>query len=183
MNKIVTWVGVFLLASGFMATAWAEEDEKDLLKEQKQTDHEIFGPGQESERAGRLAQKFEVDPAVVREMRGKGNGWGEVSIQLAMAAELSRREPGAYPTTAGALARVRTLRAEGRGYGEISKEQGFKLGPVIREVHRARTDLKGFEKPAKLERPTGGMGSFNRPDRLDRPGKPERIDRPSRLKE
>lgn len=125
-----------------------------------------------------LSKEFNVTPKAVEDLRAK-QGWGGVTIELAMAQHLTKTDPKIYPTMTDALQKIDTLRAEKEGWGKIAKDLGFKLGPVVsaaehtrqelvRDVHQDR--LQKVEKVERVERP-------DRPQRPERPERPERAHR------
>ena len=174
-------VGLFLC--GTLSARAAEEEDKQLKAATEELNREAAASGNETKKAESLAQQFSVDVATVQQMRDKKQGWGEISTQLALAQQLSKKEPGTYPSTAEALSRVETLRDQGKGYGGIANELGFKLGPVVSSVKQSRNAIQTASRANRPET-TGGTGIGNnsnkgeRPDRLERPEKPERSNRP-----
>jgi hypothetical protein len=122
-----------------------------------------------------LTKEFNVTPKVVEDLRAK-QGWGGVTIELAMAQHLTQTDPKTYPTLTDALQKVETLRAEKEGWGKIAKDLGFKLGPVVSAAEHTRQELvrdvhqDRAQKVEKVER-------VERPDRPQRPDRPERAHR------
>ena len=123
-----------------------------------------------------LSKEFNVTPKTVEDLRAK-QGWGGVTIELAMAQHLTQTDPKTYPTMTAALQKLDTLRAEKEGWGKISKDLGFKLGPVVSAAEQTRQeltrDIQVAERPQKIEK-------VDRPDRPQRPERPERVERPHR---
>jgi hypothetical protein len=123
-----------------------------------------------------LSKEFNVTPKTVEDLRAK-QGWGGVTIELAMAQHLTQTDPKTYPTMTDALQKLDTLRAEKEGWGKIAKDLGFKLGPVVSAAEHTRIeltrDLQAAERPAKMEK-------VEQVDRPQRPERPERVDRPHR---
>ncbi len=126
-----------------------------------------------------LAQQFKGAPSVVDGVRRTGQGWGEITIHLAMAQRLTKTDPKTYPTLASALQRVQTLRAQGKGWGTVAKELGFKLGPVISEVKHVQPELRRTDRLEKSE--SMEKGRPERPMGLDHPGRAEGGDRPHQM--
>jgi len=126
-----------------------------------------------------LSKEFNVTPKTVEDLRAK-QGWGGVTIELAMAQHLTQTDPKAFPTMTDALQKVDTLRSEKEGWGKIAKDLGFKLGPVVSAAERSRMelirDLQVQERPGKIEK----AERIDRPDRPQRPDRPERVERPHR---
>jgi hypothetical protein len=185
MNRQLTaaMIGGLMLAIGLGVPAWArtDADEARLITVQKEIDSSATAPGQTT-RVQTLATQFNVAPGVVQDLRAKKQGWGEITIELAMAQRLAQTDPKAYPTLMDALAKIETLRAEKTGWGKIANDLGFKLGPVVSAAQRAGNELRresrttGSPKPeeaAMSERPA-------RPDMGARPSRPERPERPAR---
>ena len=175
-----------LLALSFVSTGQADSDgdEARLQTAHKEIDN-ATSSGSQQARVEALAKQFKVPPSTVERLRDKRNGWGEVTIELAMAQQLNKTDPKSYPTFADALKRIDTLRAEHKGWGEIAKEQGFKLGPVISDVRQARQDLVKTERGEHGALKNGGdhgdkPHSIDRPERPQRPDRPERPERPDR---
>jgi hypothetical protein len=174
------------LVSGIQA--YAEDDDARLQAQQKDIDKAT--PASQQARVDTLAKQFQVPASTVEDLQSKRHGWGQVTIELAMAQELSKTDPKTYPTVADALKRIDTLRDEHIGWGRIAKEQGFKLGPVISDVKHMRQEFakneqgehgavdnardhrdKAMERPQRPEHP-------ERPERAERPERPERHGRP-----
>ncbi len=126
-----------------------------------------------------LSKEFNVTPKTVEDLRTK-QGWGGVTIELAMAQHLTQTDPKTFPTMTDALQKLDTLRAEKEGWGRIAKDMGFKLGPVVSAAEHTRVelirDLQAAERPAKMEK----VERVDRPDHPQRPERPERVERPHR---
>ena len=107
-------------------------------------------------RAELLAKQFQVPPSEIEKLRNAGQGWGEVTIRLALADKLVKTDPTNFPTLTAALERIGTLRNDGRGWGNISKELGFKLGPVVSDTRHSlndlRRDLRAEQKAGKVDK-------------------------------
>ncbi|MBI3317798.1 MAG: hypothetical protein HYZ90_01440 [Candidatus Omnitrophica bacterium] len=173
----VLLVGLWGLVPSGNAWAQAEAEETQLQTQQREIDQETE-PAAKQERIDALAKQFGVPASTVEDLRNKGQGWGEVTLQLSMAQHLAKTDPKTYPTLEEALTKVGTLRGEGKGWGKISKELGFKLGPVISAAKHAREEFKA-EKPGKPERTERGgrPDRLNRHERFDRPEHPAHADR------
>ena len=126
-----------------------------------------------------LSKEFNVTPKTVEDLHAK-QGWGGVTIELAMAQHLTQTDPKTFPTMTDALQKVDSLRAEKEGWGKIAKDLGFKLGPVVNTAEHTRIeltrDLQVAERPTKIEK----VERIDRPDRPQRPERPERVERPHR---
>lgn len=173
----VGWVmvGALLLCG----PVWADEAEEKALKAaQQEVDQEAAASKGET-KVNDLAGQFDVDPATVQEMRDKRQGWGEISTQLALAQQLSKKDATTYPTTADALNKVGSLREEGKGYGVIAKDLGFKLGPVVSGVKRSRDTIRSSARADRPEKAEKAMKA-DRPERPARPDRPEKPDHPGK---
>ena len=127
-----------------------------------------------------LAKQFDVPPATIEDLRNKRQGWGNVTIELAMAQRLAQTDPATYPTLNDALQKIDAMRADKMGWGKIGKELGVKLGPVVSAAEHTRVDVfrdLRAERIEKVEKPE----KHERPDRPDRPQRPDRPDRPQKL--
>lgn len=194
-------VGVLLMTFLFTGTVWAQlsADEARLQAAQGAIDSEA-STGAAKSKVDVLARQFQVPTSVVEDLRNKKQGWGEITIQLAMAQHLSSTDPQTYPALTDALTQIEALRGDGKGYGNIAKELGFKLGPVISEVQRARQEFRAEirgNQPSERTRAEGRtetridegkdrerirqeFRAEHRVDRLDRVERPERPERPPR---
>lgn len=177
---IAAGLSFLLLQTGPAPAQIATEEAQ--LQTQEQEINRSGGLGQDRARAEALARQFTVSVSTVEEMRDKKQGWGSITIQLAMAAHLVKLDPTTYPTMADALKKVETLRAEGRGWGNIAKELGFKLGPVVSDVQQARRELRAEARgDARVEKERDrGQADLHAEGRLDRPDRPARPERPER---
>lgn len=175
---------LMLLLIGLMVPAMAWADEADDEKELKTTEQEVTAvPGDPQAKGDALAKQYNVEPAVVQQMRDKRQGWGEISIQLAMARQLAAKDPATYPTFQDALDKVQASRASGTGYGRMAKDLGFKLGPVISDAKRSKSEFQSSvetERPARPEKSEkrNSVERTNRPTRMERPERPERPEKP-----
>jgi hypothetical protein len=105
-----------------------------------------------------LARQFQVPAAVVEELGVKKQGWGNVSVELAMARYLARMDPVSFRSVPEALQRVELLRGRGKGWGATAKDLGLRLGPVINDLERVRRELRRAERntahgPVRAELP------------------------------
>ena len=181
-------IGGLILAMGLGAPVWArtDPDEARLNTVQKEIDGSAAAPGQTTQ-VQALAKQYKVAPSVVQDLRARKQGWGETSIELAMAQHLNQTDPKTYPTMTDALNKIETLRADKMGWGKIAKELGFKLGPVVSAAQHTRNELRREsstttsakispkpEKAAMGEKPA-------RPDTAMRPARAERPERSARI--
>jgi hypothetical protein len=157
------------------------DDDAQVEATAKAIDKDTAGKGQ-ALRTEALSKQFGLKPEEIQDMRAKKQGWGEVTVQLAMAQHLSQSDPTTYPTLQSALTKIESMRADKMGYGKIAKELGFKLGPVVSDAMHVRNELardlraerqQKVEKMERAERPA-------RPERPERPARPEKPERPGR---
>ncbi len=180
MKKKILILMLLLVGLMIPASAWAD-DEKEL----KATEQEIAATsGDQQAKVDALAKQYNVEPTVVQQMRDKRQGWGEISIQLAMARQLAAKDPATYPTFQDALDKVQDSRASGTGYGRMAKDLGFKLGPVISDARRSKAEFQSSvetERPARPEKSEkkNGVERTNRPTRMERPERPEKPEHPA----
>jgi hypothetical protein len=176
-TSVVSIIGTLLLIGLPTGTVLAQTDADQARVETvaKNIDKDMASKGS-STQVQVLSKEFNVTPKTVEDLRAK-QGWGGVTIELAMAQHLTQTDPKTYPTMTAALQKLDTLRAEKEGWGKIAKDLGFKLGPVVSAAEHTRIeltrDLQAAERPAKMEK-------VERVDRPQRPERPERVDRPHR---
>jgi hypothetical protein len=160
-------VALFSSAAAYAATS----EEQQLKTEQQRID---AAANTKAPRPETLATEFGVSPQTVTNLRNQKRGWGSITIELAMAQQLTRTDPATYPTMDSALAKIEAMYADGRGWGRIANDLGFKLGPVVSSVQHARHDV------------VPGAGAHNaavtkgRPDHATRPERMTRVERPVR---
>jgi len=174
-----------IMALGVPAWARANSDETQLETIKKEIDHSTTSSAS-NDKVKTLSSQFNVDPSVVEQLRAKNQGWGETSIELAMAQRLTQTDVKTYPTMADALNKIETLRSQKMGWGKIANSLGFKLGPVVSAASHTRNELRkesrvekspGSLKPEKAERSVKAE-KIGRPDTA---GRPERVARPERV--
>jgi hypothetical protein len=145
-SKSIILLFISVLLSGLnvegLALAQSDSDEARMQTMQREADEDAVKRGQKAH-AELLAKQFQLPASEVEKMRNAGQGWGEVTIRLALADKLVKTDPANFPTRTAALERINTLRNEGRGWGNISKELGFKLGPVVSDVRHSLNELRG----------------------------------------
>ncbi len=176
------WKAVLLIVpltlmalSGSPAWAAADPNETRLNTAQQRIDRQGTPPNSQA-----LATEFGVPTATVDRLRAKKQGWGETTIELAMAQQLTKTNPTAYPTMDAALAKIEGMRDQKQGWGKIARDLGFKLGPVVSSVQRARHEASPAKPTETKAQPERGMG-YGRPEgRPERPERPERSERPGR---
>lgn len=178
----------------------SEETELQSVKQQLDTETVARPSGKQAET---LAKQFQVEVKTVEQLRSAKQGWGEISIRMALAQELVKTDLKTYPTMTEALRKVGDLRAQGSGWGVIAKDLGFKLGPVVSEMRHVRNEMRAEMRNAdpdrsskvskqemgherlKIEREHKGdrmdrVERIERPERMEKPERPERPDRPDR---
>ena len=186
-GTLVTAVlGGMLLLFSLSSPLWArvDADEAQLETIRKDLDKDLTARA-ETDKIQSLARQFDVSPDVVQDLRAKKQGWGNVTIELAMAQEFSKTDPNTYPKLTDALQHIESLRAQKMGWGRIAKELGFKLGPVVSAAQHVRNELRKDSRPAKsavpaVEKPGKVAGRTERPTRPERVSRPERPSRPER---
>ncbi len=183
--------GLFLvMALGVPVWARADADETQLETVKKEIDSSTTAPAT-GDKVQTLSTQFNVESGVVENLRAKKQGWGETTIELAMAQHLTQTDAQTYPTMAEALNKIESLRSQKMGWGKIANSLGFKLGPVVSAAMHTRNELR---KESRVERSSGSpkpekAGKTERaartekvegPEiagRLDRPARPERAER------
>jgi hypothetical protein len=178
---------ILITAVGVPAWARSEADEAQLETVSKDIDQSAAASVQ-TNKIQTLSKQFNVEPSVVENLRAKKQGWGETTIELAMAQRLMQSDATTYPTMADALNKIATLRGDKMGWGKIAKDLGFKLGPVVSDAMHTRNELRKdvrVDKPLRSE--TSGKvekmekadwaGRPERGGRLERPARPEKVER------
>lgn len=176
---VMTTGPVWAQAQGDETRLQAQAQEMDQAMDKEQAS------GTSRAKVEALAKQFNVPASTVEGMRDQKQGWGGITIQLAMAEHLVKTDPTTYPTISDALKQVQTLRADGKGWGSIAKELGFKLGPVVSDVQRARQEFRATEALAdqgrdRVRQEVRAESRLERPDWINRPERPERPMRPER---
>lgn len=165
---------LLVLSSGVPVWAATDADEARLEQAQKSIDQDTAANGQATQ-VQTLATEFKVAPSMVEGLRANQQGWGETTIELTMAQRLSQSDPKTYPTLTDALNKIEALRAEKMGWGKIAHTLGFKLGPVVSRVERARHDLDTQSPTSERSHNTEGAERLGRPERVERPERLERM--------
>jgi len=176
-----------IMALGVPVWARANSDETQLETIKQEIDRGATSSAS-SDKINTLSSQFKVDSSVVEQLRAKNQGWGETTIELAMAQRLTQTDAKTYPTMTEALNKLETLRSQKMGWGKIAKDLGFKLGPVVSAASHTRNELK---KESRAESSPGSMKSEKsekadrsaKAEKIGRPdtaGRPERVERPER---
>lgn len=189
-----------VIGLGQEAALASEESELQSVKQQLDTETVARSSDKHAET---LAKQFKVEVGTVEQLRASKQGWGEISIRMALAQELVKADPKTYPTMTEALQKVGDLRAQGSGWGAIAKDLGFKLGPVVSEMRHVRNEMRADIRKAdfdgggragkremaherlQIERENKGdrmerVDRMDRPERMEKPERPDRPDRPER---
>ena len=99
--------GLFLvMALGVPVWARADADETQLETVKKEIDSNTTAPAT-GDKVKTLSTQFNVEPGVVENLRAKKQGWGETTIELAMAQHLTQTDAKTYPTMADALKKLK----------------------------------------------------------------------------
>ena len=185
-GTLVTAVlGGMLLLFSLSTPLWArvDADEAQLETIRKDIDKD-WTKTEQPNRVQSLATQFNVDPGVVETLRGKKQGWGNVTIELAMAQHLTQTDANTYPSMTEALNKIDSLRSQKMGWGKIANYLGFKLGPVISAAQHVRNELRRESRPEKTATPKAEKSGkpettvrANKPSRPERPTRPERAAR------
>src|SRR5689334_168257 len=81
----------------------AVDSDEAKLESTSQTIDRDSASKSDPEKTAALAKQFKVSEETVQNLRGKGKGWGGVTIELAMAQKLSSMDPKTYPAMSDAL--------------------------------------------------------------------------------
>ncbi len=193
MSAICVGIGV---GPGFVQKPALASDDAELRAVEHQLNEDASGRLKTSH-VEALAKQFQVEPQVVENLRVSKQGWGEITIRLGLAQELTKTDPETYPTMTEALQKIGDLRTQKMGWGVIAQSLGFKLGPIMKEVRHVRNEMRAeTRKAAAVEsaKPVKGgerdvldrSDKGNRPDKADKieraekPERPERAERPER---
>ena len=204
LTRIVMVCGVLILNTviGLGQEQVLASEETELQSVRQQLDMET-GVRSSDKHAETLAKQFQVEVKTVEQLRASKQGWGEISIRMALAQELVKTDSKTYPTMTEALQKVGDLRAQGSGWGAIAKDLGFKLGPIVSEMRHVRNEMRAEMRNAdpdrgskvskqemghervKIEREHKGdrmdrVERIERPERMEKPERPERPERPDR---
>jgi hypothetical protein len=184
MNGTLTTavLGALILLFSLSTPLWArtDVDEVQLETVRKDIDKDWANAGQ-ADRVQSLARQFSVTPEAVQDLRANKQGWGETTIELAMAQHLMQTDATTYPTMTAALNNIETLRSQKMGWGKIANYFGFKLGPVVSAAQHVRNELRRESRPEKPAiRKAEKSGKPETAARVERATRPERVSRPER---
>lgn len=175
-------LGGMILLFSVSTPLWArvDADEAQLESVRKDIDKDWTNAGQ-TDRVQSLAKQFNVTPEMVQDLRAKKQGWGEISIELAMAQHMTQTDATTYPTMTEALTKIDTLRSQKMGWGKIANNLGFKLGPVVSAAQHVRNELRRESRPEKtVTQKAEKSGKSESMTRTEKAGRPERVSRPER---
>lgn len=175
-------LGGLLLLFSLSTPLWArtDADEAQLETVRRDIDKDWANAGQTG-KVQSLAKQFNVEPGVVEGLRANKQGWGETTIELAMAQQLMQTDANAYPTMTAALNKIETLRSQKMGWGKIANYFGFKLGPVVSTAQHVRNELRRESRPqTPATQKAEKSGKSAATARAEKPVRPERISRSER---
>lgn len=182
-GTLVTAVlGGMILLFSVSAPLWArvDADEAQLETVRKDIDKD-WKSAEQPDRVQSLANQFNVAPEVVQDLRANKQGWGETTIELAMAQHLTQTDATTYPTMTEALNKIEMLRSQKMGWGKIANNLGFKLGPVVSAAQHVRNELRRESRPEKtVTQKAEKSGKSQSMTRVEKAGRPERVSRPER---
>ena len=138
-------------------------DEIKLMVAKQEFDEDAAGRP-EVEQVDLLARQFKITPQSVRSLRGVKESWGEVILRLVLAEQLQKEQPKVYGTLEEAVRPISDLRVARRSWREVAAELHLDLGPVTKEAHRIRQELRAQAKT--LGGQDGGRGPEDQGRRL-----------------
>jgi hypothetical protein len=186
-------LGGMILVMGLGVPVWARSDADEAQLESIRKDIDKTIPPGQTAQVQTLAKQYGIPPGVVQDLRAKKQGWGETSIELAMAQRLARVDAKTYPTMTDALNKIETLRGQKVGWGKIARSLGFKLGPVVSNAMHTRNELRRdfhahesapvqkATSAGKPDKPAMG-GKAERPEFIGRPERPARPEKAARAR-
>ncbi|MBI3546902.1 MAG: hypothetical protein HY081_10020 [Gammaproteobacteria bacterium] len=132
---------IFLFALGFSVWIRAEADEARMQGVQKEIDGQAASARQNIQ-IQTLTREFKIESELIAELYSSQIGWGELTVELAMAQHLAHTDPKTYPDFIAALKKIGSLRGRRMNWNKIAKNLGFKLGPAISAAEHARNELR-----------------------------------------
>src|SRR3989344_3474630 len=159
-----SWVvtGMLLMALGLSRSVFADAQEETLLKNAQTEIDQYASVWSQDEHVNAFAKYFKVPVSAVRDLSAKNQGWGAVTIELAMAWELNTVHPQNFPFMTASLNRIEALRADGKAWGEIARTLEFGLGPVVRETEATSKQLRQDDLALTLKNQEGVKVEENR---------------------
>jgi hypothetical protein len=141
INRI--WViGILLSAMGLSRIASADVNEETQLKDAQAVIDQHAAVWSKDQHIDTLAKHFNLPAKSVLALSSQNQGWGAVTIELAMAKQYSTLHSQKSALMTDSVARVESLRAEGKTWGDISRKLEFGLGPVIQEAKNTGEGLR-----------------------------------------
>ncbi|MGQ0810759.1 MAG: hypothetical protein ACT4OO_05980 [Nitrospiraceae bacterium] len=143
-SALPLWVTVLALTLGVSSQpleAQPVSDETRLQVLKQEVDEEAAGRPHPSTVAV-LAEQLHVEPKVVEALRRARHGWGELTIRLVLARELTGIDPKTFPTLSDALQRVGELRNTRKNWGAIAQELGVALESIVAGTQHAQQEFR-----------------------------------------
>lgn len=145
MEKIVrSWIipGFLLTGLALGQTVLATSQEETQLKDAQIAIDQHANAWSSDDHIQSSAKYFKVPVTVVQDLSTKAPGWGAVTIELAMAYELSKANSKEFPFMTSSVDRVEALRKEGQSWGEMAKTLKIGLAPVIQDAQDTANGLR-----------------------------------------
>jgi hypothetical protein len=144
MNRMsINWlIGILLLAMGLSRNVSADISEETQLTEAQTKIDQHAAAWSPDQHIDKLSKHFQVPAKTVQELSAHNQGWGAVTIELAMARQFSMIHSQTFPSMTDALRRVESLRVDGKEWGDIARKLEFGLGPVIQEAKNTAEGLR-----------------------------------------
>ena len=184
MNGTLTTavLGGLSLLFSLSTPLWARTDADEAQLETVRKEIDRDSTKSEADKIQSLTRQFNVTPEMVQSLRANKQGWGETSIELAMAQHLTQTDANTYPTMTDALNKIGALRDQKMGWGKIANYFGFKLGPVVSTAQHVRNELRATAAPSAGKPATATRAErAGRPERVSRPERPARPERAARV--
>jgi len=138
-----SWViGILLLGIGLCRNVSANANEETQLYDAQTKINQHAAAWSTDAHIDALAKHFKVPATTVQELSTHHQGWGAVTIELAMASQFSTLHSQESPLMTDSLKRVESLRKEGKTWGQIAQKLKFGLGPVIQEAKNTGEGLR-----------------------------------------
>jgi len=88
-----------------------------------------------------MADQFHVPLSLVDELQQKGQGWGNISITLAMANALSLKDAVHYPSPSDALSQIQSTRDTAKSWTEVARRTGIPMHSIILATARSHKTM------------------------------------------
>ncbi|GEM_PF-2860657 len=126
------------------ASANVDGAAQELRQTQQDIDRTASTLASDEERQQAIATAVGAPAEDVKEVReeNKSEGWGEVTVQLALAKEMHQSKSAEYASMQAAMDKVEELRNQGKRLEEIAREQSIELRPVLDMANRVRDAFK-----------------------------------------